>query len=397
VEFRAFIPYEEIDHWVEEYVNHHEIARAETIGQSNEGRDIKAIHVTDNGLPVDDKEVVLIVIGRHGDELGTRVIGPALLEWLASEEAKAIIERQHIIVVPVANPDACVRAVFGLPVYHLSALEKKSILQLGMTHIPDLVLDIHSVGEEKFGFNWGGIESVVIDHAANGGEDQYILREMAGEMIDGAAQEGYPFLLHTLEPYQNLRKKADVLSELAYNNHFNGALYTSCHALTFGIEVNHFVLAPHETAESGLAVIKSALEMGNQVFPWEYYPGYPNRILSGDFLGSIRPRGKNAGERRVSRREIWHKRNFFESPFDPYREMAAPHSVKITLRYSGEEEIRNGLTVSFRVRGAPKMKRVSVNDGKIDYYTKEDQCSTYVFVDFETVRRDDVCEIVSEF
>jgi hypothetical protein len=64
VEFRTFVPYEEIGHWIEEYVNHHEIARAETIGQSNEGRDIKAIHVTNNGLPIDDKEVVLIVIGR---------------------------------------------------------------------------------------------------------------------------------------------------------------------------------------------------------------------------------------------------------------------------------------------------------------------------------------------
>ena len=396
--FSSFISYEEISNWVEQYVNSNKkIAYVEIIGQSNEGRDIKAIHVTNNALPIDDKEVALIIIGRHGDELGTRVVGPALLEWLASKEAKRTLDCQHIIVVPVANPDACVHGVFGLPVHHLSDLEKRSILQLGEKYIPDVVMDVHSVGKEKYGFNWGGLEAVVIDHNANAGEDRFILQKMAGEMVNAGAKAGYPFLLHTLEPYQILRKKAEVLSELVFNNHVNGALYASFHSLTFGMEVNHFVLSPNDTAKSGLAVIKSMLEMGNHVFPWEYYPGYPNRILSGDFLASVRPKGKNANERRNSRKEIWSKRNFFEVPFNPYREMLDDRSVKITVKYSGEEEITDGITINFRIRGTPKIKRINMNDENIDYYVKKDKCSTYVFLDLETIKENDVREIVAEF
>lgn len=396
--FDSFLSYEEIDTWIEQYAEKNkEIAYVEIIGQSNEGRDIKAIHVTNNALPGDDKEVALIIIGRHGDELGTRVVGPAVLDWLASEDARKTINRQHIIVVPVANPDACVHAVFGLPIYHLSGLEKRSILPLAARHIPDVVIDVHSVGKEKFGFNWGGLEAIVIDHNANAGEDQCILRNMARQMVDAGARAGYPFLLHTLEPYQNLRKKADLLSEFVFNNHVNGAMYGAFHSLTFGVEVNHFVLGPNDTAKSGLAVIKSLLEMGNTVFPWEYHPGYPNRILSGDFLASIRPRGKKAHERRNSRKEVWSKRNFFEAPFDPYRKMVDDHSVNITVKYSGEGEITSGITISFRIRGTAKFRKITANDETIEYYVKRDECSTYVFLDLERIEKSDFYEIVAGF
>lgn len=398
MEFSSFISYEEIEKWIEQYVdNNKEIAYIEIIGQSNEGKDIKAVHVTDSTLPINEKEVALIIIGRHGDELGTRVVGPALLDWLASKDAKETIDCQHIIVVPIANPDACVHATFGLPVYRLSDLEKRSLIPLGVKYIPDVVMDVHSVGKDKFGLNWGGLEAVIIDQNAKAGEDQYILGEMAREMVNAAAIAGYPFLLHTLEPYQDLRKKADTLSEFAFNNHVNVALYDSFHSLTFGMEVNHFVLSPNDTAKSGLAVIKSLLVMGHRVFPWEYYSGYPNRILSGDLLAWISPRGKNANERRNSRKEIWSKRNFFEVPFNPYRKMLDDHSVGITVKYSGEEEITNGITISFRIRGTPRIKSINMNNEKIDYYVKEDNCSTYVFFDLESIKKNDVREIVAQF
>jgi hypothetical protein len=243
-------------------------------------------------VPIGDKEIALIIIGRHGDELGTRVVGPSILDWLASEAAQKTRDHQHVIVVPVANPDGCVHNVFGLLVHHLSDLEKRTLLPLGEKYVPDIVIDVHSVGKEKFALNWGGLEGVIIDQNAKAGKDQYILGEMAREIIHGAARAGYPFLLHTLEYYQQLRKKADGLPESKFNNHVNGALYKAFHPLAFGMEVNYFVLSPHDTAQSGLAVITAMLERGNRISPWEYYPGYPNRILSGDFLVWIGPRGK---------------------------------------------------------------------------------------------------------
>jgi len=398
MKFRSYLSYEEVEDWIENYINtHKEISYAEIIGHSDEGRAIRAIHVTARDLPLDEKEVALIIIGRHGDELGTRVIGPALLEWLSLKEAEETRNRQHVIVVPVANPDGCVREVFGLPAYRLSGLETRSLLPLGERYIPDVVMDVHSVGKEKRGLNWGGLEAVIIDQNAHAGEDQFILREMAREMLHAAATAGYPFLLHTTEHYRNLRKKAAAISECAFNNHVNGALYAMCHALDFGMEVNHFVLTPSDTAQSGLAVIRSMLERGNRTAPWEHYPGYPNRILSGDFLAWIGPRGRNASQRRTSRKEIWSKRAFFETPFTPYRAMLDDHHVRVTVRYSGDEEITSGITMSVRIRGRPRIKDITLNDEKADYYAKCDECSTYVFVDLETVAKDDVLELVARF
>jgi hypothetical protein len=398
MKIESYFTYEEIDNWIEQYENkNRKIASVERIGYSDEGRAIKAVHVTNNSVPISDKEIALIIIGRHGDELGTRVIGPSVLEWLASKAAQKTRDHQHIIVVPVANPDGCVHTVFGLPAYHLSDLEKRTLLPLGEKYVPDIVMDVHSVGEEKLGMNWGGLEAVIIDQNAKVGEDQYILGEMAREMIHGAARAGYPFLLHTLEYYQQLRKKADRHSGYAFNNHVNGALYEAFHPLTFGMEVNHFVLSPHDTAQSGLAVITSMLERGNRISPWEYYPGYPNRILSGDFLAWIGPQGKTAQERRNSRKEIWRKRSFFETPFNPYRVMLDDHSVRVIVRYSGDEEITNGLTLSFRIRGRPKIKSITMNNEKVDYYSKRDECSTYVFLDIDTVEKNDAQEFVAQF
>jgi hypothetical protein len=77
--------------------------------------------------------------------------------------------------------------------------------------------------------------------------------------------------------------------------------------------------------------------------------------------------------------------------------MKDDHSVSITVNYSGEEEITSGITISFRIRGAPKFRKLTANGDSIDYLVKRDECSTYLFVDLEGIRKKDVREIVAEF
>jgi hypothetical protein len=396
--YHSFLSYSEIVEWLFQFAEQNKaIVKLEVIGLSDEGREIHAVHVTNKANSIENKEVVLIILGRHGDEIGTRVVSKALLAWLASPEATRYVDNQHIIVVPVANPDACVKEIFGLPAFHLSTLEKNSILKFGLKYIPDVVFDIHSVGKEKYGFNWGGLEAIVIDEQATAGEDQYIIRAMAEEMIRGASRAGFPFLLHNLEFYKNLRIWADALSESAFNNYVNRVFYDAFHSLTFGAEVNHFVLSPDEAAKSGVAVIQSLLEMGLRTYPWEYYPGYPNRILCGDFLASIKPFGENAHQRRISRRELWLQRHCFDVPLNPHRKMLNDHSVNVLFKYSGEQKIQNGLTVNIRIRGQPNIKQVDINGTGTDYYTKADECSTYVGVEFTNLKPNDLKEIHIEF
>ncbi len=373
-----------------------DIARIETIGHTEEGKEIRAVLVTSAAHPDQNKEIVLIVIGRHGDELGTRTVGLHLLEWLAAPEARDVLINQQVIVVPVANPDGCAAKTFGLPKNRLSALEKESVVKFGLSIIPDLVLDVHSVGKEKYGYNWGGLEAVIIDETARSGEDPYILHTLADKMVQGAAQKGYPFLLHTIEFYRSLKNKAATLAEGAFNNHVNQIFYDAFHSLTFGIEVNHFVLSPQEAAESGVAAIAALLETGNAVFPWEYYPGYPNRIIIGDFQASIRPRGETSAIRRASRREIWEQRHIFGS-IAPYRKMENDHSLDLGFAFYGGEPIQGGLTVALRLRGRPRIKWIEANGTATAYVAATDICSTHLFIDFETIEPDMQNKVYVEF
>jgi hypothetical protein len=83
------------------------------------------------------------------------------LDWLASDAARDILTNQQVIVVPVANPDGCAKQIFGLPTDRLSSLEKETVVNFGLSCIPDVVIDVHSVGKQKYGYNWGGLEAII--------------------------------------------------------------------------------------------------------------------------------------------------------------------------------------------------------------------------------------------
>ena len=77
--------------------------------------------------------------------------------------------------------------------------------------------------------------------------------------------------------------------------------------------------------------------------------------------------------------------------------MTNNQSIRITIAYCGGEEISGGITVSFRIRGIPEIKKLTANDNDIEYYSKKDECSTYMFLDLETIKKNDVHRIVAEF
>jgi len=332
--------------------------RLETLGSSSEGRPVRAAFVTDPGSSLSEKEVAVVVCGRHGNELGTRVVGLALLRWLASEEGGPTRQRQLVVVVPVANPDGCVQEEFFAPNDGLSDTEQRTIGQLASSLQPDAVLDVHSMSS-------GDTEAVITAHTSEAGEDEFIHRAVGLKMVEGAARAGYPFAL------RRVRLSAD------YNNFFCGMCYERFHSLAFGMETNHFTLTPDESAESALAAITPLLRGGNQRACWEVEPGYPNRITVGDFFISLRATGTCREEIRQSRCQLWRARHNFTWP---RREMPNPHTLRVSTEYTGEEE---GFAFSLccRLRGQPEIDNVSLNETQADFRTCSDDCSTYVFVD----------------
>jgi len=351
-----------------------DIARIESLGASAEGREVRAVCVTDRSVAAAEKEVAFVICGRHGQELGTRVIGLALLDWLSSAEAEETRRRQLVMVVPVANPDGCVRGEFWAPNDKLSKTEESTIARSAHAYQPDAVMDVHS---------WGGVldgEAVVTANTSASGEDVFIHESIAAKMTERAAAKGYPFLIHRTG-----------LSG-AYNNFYCGMCYANFHSLVFGMEVNHSFLDPKECAESGMAVIKAFLDEGNAQSPWEPHPGYPNRILLGDLFTSIRATGATAAERRKSRSEIWKNRRLFKAP---QREFLAPNAIRVRAEYAGEP-LSCGFALVCRVRAFPASKPVRLSGKSVESTTYSDNCSTYVSVDVHPSGKEEY-ELLIEF
>lgn len=351
-----FPPFERICEQVSAFVGRHAgIARAESLGESEQGREVLAVEVTDPAAEEEDKQVALVVCGRHGQELGTRVVGPALLEWLASPPAAETRRGQRVFVVPVANPDGCVREQFHAPSDRLSELEERTILALAERVCPDAVVDVHSLGGSD-------TEAVIAAHTTRCAVDELIHHTLAAEMAEAAGRRGYPFDVEAV-PFPD-----------TYNNHFCGACYERFHCLAFGMEVSHLSLGPAEAAESGVAAIVALLEAGNRRRGWQARSGYPNEILIGNFSASIRPAGANAAERSRSREEIWRHRGAFAVP---QREMPDRDTLKLTVRHEGHAPTC-AWSLCCRLRGRRVIRGVRLDGRGGPVCAWQDACSTYV-------------------
>ena len=345
--------------------NYPETVEIRGFGFSDEGREIKAVLVTNRGRPLEEKEIVAVICGRHGNELGAFAVGLRLLQWLVSEDAREIRKHQLLIVVPFSNPDGFIRGEFFAPRDKLSAIEKNYIGLLVDRFRPDALIDVHSVGR-------GDLEAVITGHTSHTGEDDFISGLLAARMIKGAEQEGYPFVFHQLgvqelQPWTNVQ----------YNNFVCQECFELCHAIVIGLEVNHFALDIEDAAQSGVSAIISFLEAVTDRFSWEQHPGYPNKIIKGNFLTSIRAAGKQPGDRRESRYEMWRNKDQLS---EPIRKMPNRKTIEIYMNYSGEE-LHHPVSLSCRIRGRPNIREVYLNESQTVFHTCEDNCSVYLFSD----------------
>ena len=364
--YHGFPSFDEIYRLVDRFVaKNADIAHSDALGVSEEGREIKAVYVTDKSVPASEKQVAIVVCGRHGNELGQRVVGNALLEWLSSAEGAETRRRQLVIVVPVANPDGCVRNEFLAPHDGLSRVEQNTIAALAQRHQPDAVIDVHSLKHTD-------VEAILTANTSDAGEDIFVHRMLAKNMAESAARQGYPFLIESV----------DLAG--GYNNFFSGMCYERFHSIAFGMEVNHGSLGPREAAESGVAAIKALLDAGNIRHPWELYTGYPNSILAGDFFSSVRAVGRNPAERRASRSELWQHRKSF-APLK--RVVLDDGTINVVAAYSGEP-LSCGFSMTCRTRGFPESAKARLNGEPVDVScTYRDNCSTYVCVDINRLEQ----------
>ena len=398
---------QEVYSWIESYVkDNQKIADKISLGKSEDNKwDIPAVVVTNKSIPDDAKQNAVVTLSRHGSERGTRVVGPEILNYLASDDASETRDKQTVIVVPVANPVGFVLDEFHSTLYGITELEKKVWGSLCSTYTPDMMMDYHSLGKSQgTKYDQGDMEVILPANTTRWGMDEQIYQYVANKMVKAAAEKGWPYEIHTLEDLnlyyfgeptgklpqrylqekvfllhiQNLSEHYDFPNKMpAYTNYTNGPAYGKWHTLVFGIETNHGAIKVEDgLAESGLVLCQALLKMGNTRFPWEKADGYPTNLLVGDFRISIRATGKNPGERRISREKIWNEK----ANFDILKRLMAedPETTIAKVGYLGEN-VPLGFELCLRMR-QKQIKRVMIEDKPAEFETFEDDCSTFLSI-----------------
>jgi hypothetical protein len=395
----------EIYRWLDDWVGKNKaVARKEIIGTSPDHWDIPAIFITDENVPIENKQIAVVTLGRHGQELGTRVVGPEIIRYLCNSDAEEIRKAQLVIVVPVVNPEGFAANEFRSSMTSLTKTERLVLGGLFKEYRPDMMIDFHSLGKTAGSkYDRGDMEVIIPANTTRWAMDEQIHQYVAQEMQRAAASEGWPYEIHTLEdlatyyfgdtkignmPWTYLKEKVYLLhmqdaydhyhipEEDQYTNYTCGPAYLKWHTLVFGMETNHYALSrAGDIALSGLAPCSALLKMGCTRFPWEKDKGYPVNNLHGDFRISVRPLGKNASERRASRIRIWNERNNFNLP---QREMTDRETTIARVRYFGWN-LPMEFALCLRMR-QNDIKSITTRGKEVPFETFKDDCSTFVYV-----------------
>ena len=405
-----YIPMEEmglneIYQWLDKFISDNEsIAYKKILNKSSGKWDVPAVFITNRDIPDDDKQIAVVTLARHGQELGTRVVGPEIINYLASNDAKTIRDTQVVIIVPIVNPEGFILNEFHSSMTSLTKSERLTLGELFKSLPPDMITDIHSLGKvEGSKYDHGDMEVIIPANTTRWAMDEQIHLYVAQKMREAAESAGWPYEIHTLEdlaayyfggteignmPWMYIQEKVfllhmlgssdnyDVPIESAYTNYTCGPAYLKWHTLVFGMETNHWAITkPSDIALSGMIPCSALLKMGSTRFPWEKDRGYPVNIILGDFRISIRPVGKNALERRISRIKLWGERTKFSMP---QREMPNQETTIARVRYFGES-LPLQFALCLRMRQSP-IESVAINGKELEFETFKDSCSIFIYI-----------------
>ena len=88
---------------------HPELAAYSEMGKSEEGRPMPLLTITDPAVPTENKSVFLLSGGTDGDEEVGRAVALGMARALVQPQHRIHLQRQAVLIVPVTNPDGCVR------------------------------------------------------------------------------------------------------------------------------------------------------------------------------------------------------------------------------------------------------------------------------------------------
>lgn len=278
---------------------HPEFAAYSEIGNSEEGRPMPLLTITDPQIPTADKSVFLLSGGTDGSEEVGRAVALGMARTLLEPQHRELLRRQVALVVPVTNPDGCVRNqgdsagnALGIPAteVHLqdrppATAEGRNMRALAEEWIPDAHVDFHGLAGGSMGdcsYLYPTVNSKWAIPILMGAE---LEMEEAGAGA-GFPQQGRPRLWW--EPRHNLP------GWLARN-------HSSFCMVVEGTE-NYYPI--EDSVASGVVRLLTFMKLGEQMRWFNDFPNYPCDVVNGGRMGAIMAYGKNYTERRKSRRDI---------------------------------------------------------------------------------------------
>jgi hypothetical protein len=332
---------------------HPAIFNYEQRGTTREGLPIYLLKITDPAVPDEDKQHALITSLHAGLERSGTASIIRFVEWLLGDDVLAVETRkkQVVLLMPILNPGLFfdwgdTRAVAnsnsqGVDLYsgRIPALRKAgerwgpssniwdtdelrlkypekapelvAYLSVVDEFQPEVAVDMHGVGMLKSG-------EIMFQSA--GSHSNYAIRpwdERFTELMrQGAETEGYGSSRGDAEA-QRILGGSEVLEPQARKLAYARAeFYSPCYCYF----KYHTLLSVTEIAwpDGGAALLRGVMRIGNRRWYDELYEGYPVGHLSGDFALLVTAWGRNAGERRTSRVELWNRqKDFIMSGLNP--------------------------------------------------------------------------------
>ncbi|MDP6495302.1 MAG: M14 family zinc carboxypeptidase, partial [Dehalococcoidia bacterium] len=287
-----------LDRWQREYP---EAVKVSAPGESVQGRPVWAVRLTDPTVDDENKEHVLITALHSGVERSATMTIFHLMEWLLSGEplTREILRRQARVCMPVPNPDGyleekhdgCLLKDWTLegPKEPDKLPEAAAVQKIMDEYQPELYADIHGISMDFERYIMA--ETSCWSYFPGGGPCYH--REIIRLMDEAALAEGYPSDLQESD------------SEHLFLGTWTGR---PIHAPTYCYNLYHTILVPSEVAweRSGLLRHRRLLQIGNETWPSEYYPGYPTRVIMRKYH-VVTAYGQTAAARRRSRVELWSK------------------------------------------------------------------------------------------
>ncbi len=348
---------DQLEAWCREYPRYTTLER---LGTTAQGRTIRAICLTDKEVNPENKEHVLFTATHTGGRERSGATGLLyVIRWLLSDDslAREILTRQVVVCMPVPNPDGYMTEGVGNhnnshglnpcddwtldgpmdPEHNPEGMVLKGLMD---RYQPEVDADFHGVDLTFPGHIM--TESSGPSYGCTNWRPYHL--QITRLMEQAAQDEGFPSDM--VEEDAERSFWGDKINDIAHklwlgrpNTLAGPYCYARYHTLTFTSEVLW--------EQSGLIRHKRLLQVGQEVWPGEYYPGYPTRVIQWNNFDLITAYGPTAAQRRKSRVELWNKQQQLRDGFiNPEREGLKFH-VCITSPQASDELLRDPSLKSF--------------------------------------------------